>query len=238
MGLLDLPGLIYGAVDRTVAPVLPPVWRLVLWAMLGAVASMLLYKWLSPQGQIAAIKQRGVETRRQLFEHDDDLASAWPLIRAQFGAAFHRIRLVLPATLIATLPIITLLIWLDGTYARDLPETETPPIEITPGDYRGSWQQGVVAPRITVRGEDGNFVANVPFPAAIPEIEKRHWWNLLIGNPAGYLPEQGPVERVSVQLPEKSYIPFGPDWARSWLAVFLPIFLITSLCFHRIARIQ
>jgi len=239
MGLFNLPAPLYAAIDHAVAMALPAGWRLAFWAAFGAIASLLLYKWLSPQEEIAATKKTVEETRRRLLDHTGDLASALPLIRVQFATALRHLVLVFPATLIASVPVVTLVIWLDTTYARILSPDGTPPIDVVPHGFEGTWQAtGDTPPRIKVRETGGNFVADIPVQAPIPMIEKRRWWNLVIGNPAGYLPAQGPLERVTVHLPERTYLPFGPGWARSWLAVFGPIFFVTSLGFHRIARIQ
>lgn len=237
MGLFNLPSPVYEFVDRAVAAAAPAPWRLVFWAIVGAVATLTLYKWLSPQAKIAATKERVAETRRWMLDHDGDLASAMPLIRAQLGVAFHHLALVLPATLIASLPALTLMVWLDTSYARALPD-DPPPIEVVPPTLEGTWRAEADAPRITVRERDGSTVADIPVGKPVPQIEKRRWWNVLVGNPAGYLPDQGPAERVTVHLPEQSYLPFGPGWARSWIALFMPVFFATSLVFYRIARIQ
>jgi hypothetical protein len=51
------------------------------------------------------------------------------------------------------------------------------------------------------------------------------------------LPEQGPLERVTIALPELQYLSVGPDWLRSWAAVALTALVIASLLIMRIARI-
>jgi hypothetical protein len=238
MGLFNLPGPFYELIDQAVFAAVPAPWRLVFWAITAAVISLLLYKWLSPQAKIAATKERVAEMRRRMLDHDgDDLASAMPLVRAQLGIAFRHLGLVLPATLIASFPVLTLMIWLDTSYARVLPDG-APPIEVVPPDFEGTWQTDSGVPLIAVRERGGNHIADIPVGKPIPQIEKRHWWNVLLGNPAGYLPDQGPVERVTVHLPERAYLPFGPGWARSWIALFMPVFFITSLLFYRLARIQ
>ncbi len=72
----------------------------------------------------------------------------------------------------------------------------------------------------------------------IPVIEQRRWWNWLVGNPLGYLPDGDRVERVEIGLPERAYLPFGPPWMRSWLALLLPTMILVSLTTYRLARIQ
>ena len=72
----------------------------------------------------------------------------------------------------------------------------------------------------------------------VTRVEKRHWWNTIIGNPAGYLPAEAPVDGVSIALPERQYLSVGPDWLRSWFVIAFAALLLTSLAFMRIARIQ
>jgi hypothetical protein len=52
-------------------------------------------------------------------------------------------------------------------------------------------------------------------PCAGSALQKRQWWNSLIGNPIGYLPESSPLEWIDLDLPEKEYLPFGPTWLRA-----------------------
>ena len=60
----------------------------------------------------------------------------------------------------------------------------------------------------------------------------------LIGNPAGYLPDDAPLERIEVDLPPKEYLALGPAWLRSWYAVFFAALLAASLAIKVAARIE
>jgi hypothetical protein len=64
---------------------------------------------------------------------------------------------------------------------------------------------------------------------AVPMLHKHQWWNVLIGNPAGYLPDQLGVKRVDLDLPPKVYLPFGPTWLHGWEAVFFAGLFVTAL---------
>lgn len=234
MGLLDLPAPLYETMDGLLAGVIPPVGRVIVWAFLGAGASMLLYWALSPQSRIADAKAGAQAARRALNEHDGDFDDAGPLIANLFRTSFRHIGLVLPATLAASLPMLTLLVWLDTSYAHDLPGPgSAPAVTVTPANFTGAWRDG----GIEIRSPSGDVVQTVELKAPVPRVEKRHWWNALIGNPAGYLPDAGPVEAVSVALPQKSYLPVGPGWARTWLALFLPVLMAASFAIFKVARI-
>lgn len=239
-GLLDLPAPLYAALDRWMAGLLPPSGRLILWAALGGILSVWLYRLLSPQARIAAAKAEVARTRRDLDRHEGDFASALPLLKAQLGAALRHVALVLPASLIASLPVLTLLVWLDTAYGHAYPAPgEVPRLAVAPLALSAEWRSAPGAPpQIHVRAPDGTEVLEVALRAPVTVIEKRQGWNWLIGNPAGYLPEHGPVERIFVDLPERHFLSFGPDWMRSWLGLFLPALVVVSLAVHRLARVH
>jgi hypothetical protein len=235
MGLLDLPAPFFEFVDRSLLGALPPLARLILWAIAGAAVSLTLYRWLSPQRRIAEAKAAALDARRRLSAHDGDLESALPLMRQSMKAALRHVGLVLPGALIASLPVLALLVWLDATYGYQLPQDrQAPAVSVEPANYSGRWQPNG---SIEVRDQSGAEVARLTLAEPITQIGKHQWWNALVGNPAGYLPEQGPVERVTIALPERQYLPIGPDWLRSWLTVALTALVITSLLIMRIARI-
>lgn len=235
MGLFDLPAPLFEFVDRSLLGALPPVLRLVLWAVAGAAVSLALYRGLSPQRRIATAKAVAIDARRRLNAHDGDLESALPLMRQSMKAALQHVGLVFPAAIAASLPVLALLVWLDAAYGYQLPKgTDAPAISVQPAIFSGHWQPNG---GIDVRDQGGVGVAHLTLAEPVTQIEKRQWWNALVGNPAGYLPEQGPVERVTIALPERQYLSVGPDWLRSWATVTLTALVITSLLIMRIARI-
>src|SRR5215510_10542054 len=148
MGLLDLPAPFFDLVDSGLA-VLPPLVRLILWAIAGAAVSLALYRVLSPQRRIAEAKAAALEARRRLNAHDGDLESALPLMRQSMKAALRHVGLVFPAAIAASLPVLALLIWLDATYGYQLPQgSEAPAVSVQPASYSGQWQpSGNVAVR-------------------------------------------------------------------------------------------
>jgi hypothetical protein len=238
MGLLDLPAPLFDLMDRALLGSLPPLARLILWAVAGAAVSLMLYRLLSPQRRIAAAKAAARDARRRLNAHHGDLESALPLMRRSMKLALRHVALVFPAALVASLPVLALLVWLDGAYGYGFPEDrQAPTIAVEPQSFSAQWRPDGAGGQIELQGEGGAQVARLTLAEPVTRIEKRHWWNALIGNPAGYLPDDGPVEGVSIALPERQYLPVGPGWLRSWLTVALSALVIASLLIMRIARI-
>ena len=84
----------------------------------------------------------------------------------------------------------------------------------------------------------GNVVERVPLSAPVPTIHKRQWWNALVGNPIGYLPDTSRLEWIELALPQKEYLTVGPAWLRAWYVVFLGALLAVSLAIKVAARIE
>lgn len=237
MGLLDLPAPLFEWVDALLTDV-PALLRLLLWGCVGGALSMWLYGVLSPQERIARSKREQLEVRRQLDGFDGELVDAWPMIRRLLALSLGHLGRVIGPALLAALPVILLLVWISTAYGYRFPERE-PPLQVQPEQLRAAWiasPQG--PPQIEVRDPRRELLARVPVAAPVPVIEKRHWWNTLIGNPAGYLGADGQVERLSIELPRRQVVDVGPDWMRGWEVPFFVAVLIASLILKRALRLE
>ncbi|MEQ9150852.1 MAG: hypothetical protein RIF42_00980 [Parvibaculaceae bacterium] len=239
MGLFDFPAPLFGAVEALLQP-LPPAARLALWAAVAAGLSMWLYKLLSPQKKLAEAEAEALAARRELNAFDGEMDEAWPMISRMFRAAGSRLWLALPPALLASLPIVALIVWLSNDYGYRFPaENVHVPAEAAPARYHAAVTgAGDQDRRVLVREPEGEIVSDVPLAAPVPVIEKRRWWNWLIANPTGYLPADAPVERVEVRLPALEVVPFGPSWMRGWEALFFALFLAFSLVIKKVGKIS
>lgn len=240
MGLLDLPQPLFNWVDQALGVVLPPAVRLLLWAFLGALLAMEIYRLLSPQQRLTTLKQNFREAQRRLNAYDGPLDEAWPLITRPLVLALQRIGLVLPATLAASLPLLLIILWLDTSYAHRFPESlEAVRVEVHHSNYTGTLRTDASdQPQLLLRNpEDGVFM-EVPVTAPIPQLRKRQNWNLLLGNPAGYLPPYAPMEEVTLALPRREILPLGPDWLRGWEPLFFTAMILFALLLKRVRRIE
>lgn len=239
MGLLDVPAPLLSSVDELLAPVLPPVARLVLWAALGAFLSMELYRFLSPQERIADTRLALADSRQQLDQFDGEFRDAWPHMRQTLGLALRRIALVLPATVAASLPLLVLIVWADNSYGRMYPPPGAAVSVQVPGDYQGRWlsSEGGV-PHARVVDSAGNPVAEVPVAKPTSVIHKRRWWNALISNPAGYLSDSLPFDRIDISMARRQILPVGPKWIRGWEPLFFAAMIAFALTLKTVRRIE
>lgn len=239
MGLLDLPAGLFAWLDHSLDR-LPDMARLLFWAALAAIASMELYRLLSPQRRIAQLKLALQDAQQRLTAYDGAFDGAWTLIKRMLGLALGRVAIVLPATLVASLPLLVLIIWLDGAYGRTFPPPHETAAVSVPAGFEGRWigGEGSQPPRARVLTGSGDTVADLPIAAPIAVMHKHQWWNALIGNPAGYLEDSAPFDRIEIDLPRREVLPFGPAWLRGWEMVFFPALILLALGFKMARRIQ
>jgi hypothetical protein len=240
MGLLDIPALLFSWADRQMASALPPVARLVLWAAVGAFVSIELYRLLSPQTRIRANQLEQRSLRHELDAYDGEFAGACPLIGRLLRTAAAQIVLVAPAALVASLPLVCLIVWISTAFGYQFPTPGTRvPVQVKESNYQAVWVAAKerLAPRVVVTDDAGRRVAETSVGAPVPSLHKRQWWNSLIGNPAGYLPPSAPVQRVDIELPRITVMSIGPGWVRGWEAAFFATLIIASLLLKYIRRI-
>jgi len=245
MGVLDWPGLGFARIDEMMAG-LPAPWRLVFWAMAAAALSMAIYRFASPQRRIAQAQIEAQAARQALDRYDGEFADAWPLIRQVLRTALHRIGLVLPGVLLAMLPILAMLVWLSTSYGYRFPDTDdTVDVAAIPSST-GVHAELSVMPhqatqpqkrRLLLRDQTGAIAAAIPLRQPVPVVEKRRWWHTLIGNPAGYLPDDSVIDRVDIALPAQEMLQMGPAWLRGWEPLFFAVMLSASLAIKRLWRI-
>jgi hypothetical protein len=245
MGALNWPAPVFDWADAMMQG-LPAPCRLVLWALIASALSMAIYRVASPQRRILWAQSEAQAARRALDRFDGEFAEAWPLIRRVLRTAFHRVGLVLPTVLLAMLPILAMLVWLSTSYGYRFPDRSdavnvaaSPPsagvraeLSVMPHQATQPEQR-----RLVLRDQTGAVAAAIPLPRPVPVLEKRRWWHALIGNPAGYLPEDIAVERVAIALPAQQILPAGPAWLRSWEPLFFAAMLGASLLIKRLWRI-
>lgn len=230
-GLLDLPAPLFGAIESAAAEHAPPLLRLGLWAAVAALASIELYRLLSPQRRINAAMQRLRQAQVALAGFDGEFTDAVPLMGRMLRASGHRLLLVFPAAIAASLPILALLVWLDGAYGARFPDPGQPvAVHARPSGLDARLEAADAgAPVVVVTDASRQPVVQAQLPAPVPTIHKWQWWNALIGNPAGYLPKEAPVDRIDIELPRVEVLTIGPSWMRGWEVPFFALFLVFAL---------
>lgn len=235
MGLFDLPAPLLASADRLATALMPSWLRLVLWGVMAALISMLLYRQVSAQEKIRRGKRDLSIARQRLNTFDGEFSEAWPQMADMLRQALRQVARVAWPAVLASLPLLFLLNWLSTTYGYAYPPAGTSiQIHTVPERFKAVWiepgkKDSRAAPHILVLDEADRQISAMPIKVPVPVIHKRQWWNALFGNPNGYLPEDGPVERIRAGLPRQQHLSFGPRWVRTWEFIFFMALLAVSI---------
>jgi len=256
MGLLDLPAPVFGAIDQFLGLILPAIHRLVLWGILSGWLTMVLYRRASNQDRIRQLKVEQKKQQKNISGFEGEFEELLPVIRHTLGLGFRQLGLSLGPALLATLPILLIIVWLAGEFGYRQPEAgdavqiETqppPPVAATlewskPGlaeNTEKGWTLTWPAAEQSISLlQDGRALFELPLDQSIPVIHKRQWWNWLVANPIGYLPPEAVIESVDIDLPQRRFLSFGPGWMRGWMFSFFTSFLLSSIAFKLALKID
>jgi hypothetical protein len=241
VGLLDLPAPLFAGLDGVLSNLASPTLRLALWGVIAAAVSMGVYWLLSPQRRIAQAKADALAARRELDAYDGEFATAWPLIGRVLRTAVRQLGLVTWPALLGSLPVLALLVWLSTAYGHGFPDDGADiPVRALPeaGAARAQPVHAETGHQVVVLDGAGNVVERILLSAPVPTIHKRQWWNALVGNPIGYLPDSSRLDWIELGLPQREYLSVGPAWLRAWYVVFFGVLLAASLAIKVAARIE
>jgi hypothetical protein len=239
-GLFDLPAPLLQWIDDRVSNVFPAPVSIAAWAVLAGIVCLELYRVTSPQKRIGRIKQEAKAAQQELSSYDGEMDGAWPLMKSMLSLSLTRVGIVIPATLLAAYPVLALLVWMSSAYGHVFPARGQRVAVDVAAPLEGRWLQGDIGqpPRVQARQPDGRVILELPLAAAVPILHKRQWWNRLMENPAGYLPDDAPVDEVRIDLPRRELHAIGPSWMRGWEAIFLPVLFIAALTYKIVRRID
>jgi hypothetical protein len=253
MGLFDLPAPILGAIDGVLAMALPPVLRLVIWGILAGWLTMVVYRRLSNQKKIGELKAQQKIQQKTIAEFDGEFEELMPLIRHTLALGFKQLGLALGPALLATVPVLFIVIWVAGEFGYETPVaggevllnaepaggdvhwSATSEVKISENGWVINWPSEGQSLTMT---DSRQPLLVLPLAHNIPIIHKKKWWNLLMANPLGYLPEDGKTDVIHINLPEQVFMGSGPGWMRGWMFSFFGTFLLSSVAFKLLLRID
>jgi len=254
MGLIDLPAPLFSSIDDVLALYVPAVLRLMFWGLLSGWFTMLLYRRFSNQESIAQAKKQQKEQQKIMMDFEGEFDELLPLISSTLGLGFRQLRLALGPALFASLPVLVIVVWVAGQFAYQTPApadvirfTALPQVDEryrwSPPQARDDSSSGwlVAWPEESQSASlaiDGESVLTLPLEQNIAVIHKQLWWNFLVANPLGYLPEDSTIEQITIDLPERHVLNFGPGWMRGWMVTFFVTFLLSSVGFKFVLRIE
>ena len=253
MGLFDLAAPLFGAVDGLFDGILPAGLRLALWGVLAGWLTMVVYRRLSNQDRISELKAEQKTQQQLISNFDGEFDELLPLIRKTLGLGFRQLGLSLGPALLATVPVLFLVAWVAGQFGYSMPapgqnitlsaEPDSSSLQFSPGSGALSQDQGWQLPwpqpdqPVTVSAQNQPLLS-LPLVRPVPVLHKKQWWNWLFANPIGYIDDNREVDVLNIDLPEQQFIPAGPGWVRGWMFLFFSVFLVSSVAFKLLLKID
>jgi hypothetical protein len=244
MGLFDILNPLFTGIETYCLSWIPAWARVALYGLGSGIATMLLYAKFSNQDALTQGKQASKKALSRLRELDPEAefdvvlatmrkAIAEPLKQAKTAA--------IPA-LWASLPLVFVLVWLGNSYSYQAPSAGStiqaltePFVRLQEGNgvhrsegqtYSLTWPE---SGQIELKELTGDLIISIPSSTHVPLIHKRKWWNMFVGNPAGYIRESAPITSVEFTIPPKELIDFGPHWLRSWLVFYFAVLMAAAV---------
>jgi hypothetical protein len=258
MGLFNLPAPIFSFADSLLAGVVPPLLRLVLWGIFAGWLTMLAYRLFSNQEKLGSLKAAQKDQNNAIAEFDGEFAELLPLIRDALALGIRQLGLALGPALLATVPALLVIIWVAGAFAYEAPVSGSEVlVNVEPATSEVRWSPTSLVRTVEDINDETGWLIEwpsnqqsltlsegqttllvLPLTHDVPIIHKKRWWNLLMANPLGYLPQEGETRVVRIELPEKIIIGAGPDWMRGWMFSFFMAFLLSSVAFKFLLRLD
>lgn len=249
---LALPA--FAAVDRVLAAFLGTLPRLIAWGCLMGVLLMALYRLISPQRKLAAIKAEAAGARRRIAGFDGEFDQLTPLIRRSLRLSLQQIVWILLPAIVASLPLIACLMWLYSAYSFSMPAPrDTVVVTVSPGgepivaepadsisragdEWQLAWP--AAGEEVELRDRAGVTLARLGGRPRSDIVEPYRWWNRLVGNPSGYIPPGSPVQRLEFRFSQAEITSIGPAWLRGWEAPFFLALIAVSILLKLVFRIE
>ena len=236
---------------------LAPVWRIAFFAALGSVVSMWLFKTLSNQSELAALKQEIKAVQKELARSEMEPGRLRKTIQQNLKLTGRQLWLSLWPALGASIPVLFLLVFSSNQFSVTAPKSDSR-VYVTPQDMQGSPSEfewlGVNA-QWDARKKAWTFYQPGPgqtaslmlgsqkqlgLPTSVPTsvIHQKHWWNYLFANPAGYLDANANIGMFVFNTPTQIIMNWGPGWMRGWLFAFMLFLVLFSVAIKVVWKIH
>jgi hypothetical protein len=154
---------------------------------------------------------------------------------------------------VSSLPVVVIIAWLAMSWSQPLPapgtavplsyEPPTAGLAIEPADALSTSPGGgmlrwpAVQTPAALKDASGTVYEGLGAKSPASVIHKRVWWNAILGNPAGYLPDNAALEEVRLELPTREVLHAGPSWARGFELTYFAVVVMVSLAIKVIFKI-
>ncbi len=234
--------------------VLPTAARLGLYGLISGVVAMLVYWQTSPQSRILLLRQQISEAQRTLRAYTGtDVRVILKLSAETISPAFRQLLLVLGPSLVALLPVLLAVMWLESTHSHRLPgagDLVAATISGASGsaDATARWLPSAAVKeqpsggRCIIRwpardqmvtlvdATSGKELLRLPLQRPVHTVGRPRWWSpLLEGRDRVELPADARISSIDFDLPTRWVWSIGPQWMRTWHTPFMTALTVAVL---------
>ena len=139
LALFDLLSPLLSSIDDVLSNslALAPVWRIALFAALGSAVSMLLFKTLSNQVELAELKQEIKTVQKELARSETEPGRLRKIIQQNLKLTGRQLWLSFWPALLASIPVLFLLAFSSNQFSVETPKSGFR-VYVTPQDMQGS----------------------------------------------------------------------------------------------------
>lgn len=246
---------VISSVDQALAVILPLGLRIFVWGIGAGMATITVYACLSFQKTIASLKQRSRELRKEMLGTDLSGHEFAALVKENLRLSLGLLGRVFFPALPAAVPVLLVAFWIVITHGYQFPgegepivleaDTSEVNLQVRPADYvqKSEGHEVFMDPdargqKITLLVGGTTIYSGRPFEYAVPSLQKKQWWNTIVGSPVGYLRVQAPVDQVNISVSPARIFPHVPWWLGRWeLVYFLGVFA-GAMCIKWMFRIE
>jgi hypothetical protein len=250
LGLLDLPAPLLELLDQGLSGLgLPALLRVLLYGIMSGWLSMVLYRRWSNQEELAELSAATRTLRRELSGYDGPFDGLLERALKLLKLNSRHLRLSFVPALLAGLPLLLVLPWLSNQFSLSWPDTGStvqiraeglPANAVIPRwtDPTAQWEPATQTWTLTWPASSASVALRwkqeslyeLPGEHPATTVHRRlPLFNTLIGNPAGYLPDDAPLAALHLEMPQRELHVFGPGWMRGWLFCYLVTVFATAL---------
>ena len=252
MGIFDLLTPPLAWIDNTILASINIDVRLIIWSLISAIGSTLLFKWFINPQKISVAKTQLRASQKALNSHDGEFSELKSLATKTIALSLKRLGLTIIPTLAASTILVFMLVFLSSQYDLKVPEAGS---RI---NYTITWEEGIKNQTIQWSDKLANTQTTVTWPEenttiemfdnqglkllSIPTvpvsiIHKKQWWNVLLANPAGYIPDHSDVAYVTFEFTSKEMGPIFGAYFDTWhwpFIILLSLFSIACLIIFKV----
>lgn len=228
-----------------------PVFTIIIWSFLVSILVTLIYYLFSFQKNILINKNSLKQMREKMLSDSSNVLSSD--ITLLLKVSFKQFFMVLGPTLISTIPLLFLWGMLAYEFDRIPPKTgDRTDVIISPvvnnlfingekhtanhnESFTIKWHKDKTV-IIKMLKDSKEIVISKEKPQYY--LNKKKWWNLLLPSPYGYLDQSIQINSIYFDLPTKEYLPWGPQWVKSWWFIFVFSMFVFSLVLKVVFRIE